>query len=269
VVSTSVPIVLCNRAISAIGTRSQIASLNEDSPEATQCLLIFEPTRKSLLQSAHWDFARATAYLTLLKALPGTPESPNAPTANRWDPTTMPPPPWLYSYAYPPDCIQIRYVAPQMFLGGAMPSGIPMFSVPTTIPTLQAGLQAQPFAVAADRDIQNFDITVVLTNQSQAIAIYTRDITNPGLWSSLFQDALVDSLSAQLAMALTGNLTLARAKAQSAMSSITIARARDGNEGLTIDDHTPEWLRVRGYAGDWTTVPYNWGAWTTPSFLLI
>jgi len=263
-------IALCNRALSALGTRSKISSLSERSPEAIECALIYDTTRTSLLQAAHWDFARATAYLTLLKALPGTPENPNPPPSQSWNPLTMPAPPWAYSYAYPSDCVQLRCISPQIFAGGTLPGGLPIFSAPTFVVPPVMTLQAQPFAVATDKDVQGNDISVVLTNQSQAITCYTRDIVRPELWSSLFQDAMVDSLAAQLAMALTGNLTLARAKAQSAMQSLLIARTRDGNEGLTVDDHIPEWIRVRGYAGDWTTGNGSWWtSWITPSFLLI
>ncbi len=156
---------ICNRALSAIGTRSQIASLEEDSEEAKQCLLIYDTTRTSLLQAAHWDFARATAYLTLLKALPGTPENPTVTSSNNWNPATMPAPPWLYSYGYPPDCIQVRYISPQIFLGGALPGGIAIFSSPVNIPSPQITLQPQAFAVATDTNTAGMQINIILTNQ--------------------------------------------------------------------------------------------------------
>ena len=29
------------------------------------------------------------------------------------------------------------------------------------------------------------------------------------------------------------------------------AKAKNGNEGVTVIDTTPDWMRVRGYASDW------------------
>ena len=40
---------IANRALSAIGTRSQITSLTEDSNEARSCKLLLEPLRDELL----------------------------------------------------------------------------------------------------------------------------------------------------------------------------------------------------------------------------
>ena len=77
-------------------------------------------------------------------------------------------------------------------------------------------------------------------------------------------------IALRLVMALTGDKTLFRLRAQAAMGSIEQARSADGNEGLTIQDHVPDWLRVRGYAGDYTTPAEGfYGGWITPSFLLV
>jgi hypothetical protein len=49
---------ICNRALNAIGTRSTIASLGEESNEARQCNILYASTRDSLLTMAAWNFAR-------------------------------------------------------------------------------------------------------------------------------------------------------------------------------------------------------------------
>jgi hypothetical protein len=46
---------------------------------------------------------------------------------------------------------------------------------------------------------------------------------------------------------------------------IQIARAGDGNEGLTINNVTPDWIRIRGIDGPmdygWTpNASFDWGA---------
>ena len=108
---------IANRALSAVGARSGAAgsvtalqSLNASSNEAFQVNLLLNPTRDDLLRAAHWNFARKTALLSLLKAAPGTPENSSTPTA--WS-SAYPPPPWLYSYGYPSDCLKMRSVATQ------------------------------------------------------------------------------------------------------------------------------------------------------------
>jgi hypothetical protein len=259
------PTDICNQALGALGTRSQITSMNESGEEARYCRLYYENTRTGLLRGAHWNFARKTAYLSLLKSAPGTPENSD-PGTGVWDPVTTPAPPWLYEYAYPADCQQVRYIAPQMNVGGD--SGTPIFSSPSYVPIPNVSLVPQRFVVASDT-ISGEQVNVVLCQQTQAICIYTCDVDNPGLWDSLFQDAMVEALAFRMCFALTGDKTLAAGKQQAALIALKMAQARDGDEGLTVNDHIPDWLRVRGYAGDWSTTGYYCGQWSTPSFLLI
>lgn len=255
---------IANRALVAIAARSRIANFNENSPEAINVRLLFIPTRQALLRGAHWNFCRATAYLSLLKSAPGTPENPSGAAA--WTPA-FPAPPWLYEYDYPNDCLAIRYITPQFNQGGEL--GSQMFSIPAIATIPYVGMTPQRFIVSTDK-IDGNDRTVILSNQQQAIGVYTRDITNPGLWDSRFQEAMSASLGSQLAMALSGNLNMAKLQAGIALAKLQQAQASDGNEGLTIDDHIPDWLRVRGYTGDWTSPNgFFWGSWVTPSFLLI
>src|SRR5258708_25919710 len=95
-------VTICNRALQAIGTRTTIASLTEDSVEARNCNLIYADTRDEVLQMAYWNFAQKTAYLALLKSAPGTPTNASS-AAIQWS-AAFPAPPWLYEYAYPVDC---------------------------------------------------------------------------------------------------------------------------------------------------------------------
>ena len=109
---------------------------------------------------------------------------------------------------------------------------------------------------------------VILTNQEYATLMYCRQITDPNSMDPLFQKAWYNVLGGVLCMALTGDKQLANAKIQMANQVIAEARAVDGNEGLTINDVTPDWLRVRGiiYSDYWNAGnPYDWGGgW--PSF---
>ena len=235
---------ICNRALASIGTRSTIASLTEQSTEAKQCNLIYEATRDEVLSMAFWNFARKTDTLALLKSAPGTPT--NTAAANSVWSKIYPAPPWLFEYSYPADAIQVRYISPQPVSGYIGP--IPIFSNDGSVYTAPVQGQqypAVPFVVAIDQDADANDINVVLTNQYQALVVYTRRITDPNIFSSQFTQALVAALAAKLAQALTGKLALSNAKFQEANGWVIQARASDGNEGLTVIDNMPDWITIR------------------------
>lgn len=230
---------ICNRALQAIGTRTAIASLTESSVEARNCNLIYADTRDEVLQMAYWNFAQKTNYLSLLKSAPATPSNP-ASTANQWS-TAFPAPPWLYEYAYPTDCIQMSRIVQQIqnyYVGTPYTSG-----GSATYP--YAVGPGSPFKVSTDTDTQGNQQSVILTNQYQAIGVYTMRITNPGLFGAQFVEALVQALAAKLVLALSGQVALANTKFAQANAVIQAARASDGNEGLTVIDNMPDWITIR------------------------
>lgn len=108
------------------------------------------------------------------------------------------------------------------------------------------------------------DQRVILTNQEFAILGYCKQITDPNIMDALFIDAWTSILAARLAMTLTGDKQLANAQITNANNYIVEARKADGNEGLTINDTTPDWIRVRGInLADWAISPnqgWDWGA---------
>ena len=78
---------ICNAAISHVGTRSKISSIDEGSAEANACLTHFAMVRDATLRAFDWNFARVTVSLAQLQ---------------------NPPARWAYKYAVPVDCIRIR-----------------------------------------------------------------------------------------------------------------------------------------------------------------
>jgi hypothetical protein len=90
------------------------------------------------------------------------------------------------------------------------------------------------------------DQRVILTNQEFATFAYVKHITDPNIMDQLFRDAWISYLGARLCMALTGDKTLANSMVQVANDAIYEARKADGNEGLTVNDVTPDWIRTRG-----------------------
>lgn len=89
---------------------------------------------------------------------------------------------------------------------------------------------------------------VILTNQQFATLAYVKQITDPNLMDPLFIEAWCYVLGAGLAISLTGNKDVANMVIELANSKIVEARKADGNEGLTVNDVTPDFIRVRGAA---------------------
>lgn len=115
------------------------------------------------------------------------------------------------------------------------------------------------------------DQRVILTNQEFATLSYIRQVTNPNVWDTLFQSALINLLAGGLAAGLTGDRNKGNDLVKEVNAAIELARTADGNEGLPINDVTPDWVRARGitYTQDYMAGPfsgYDWGGlW--PSFI--
>jgi hypothetical protein len=78
---------ICNAALSHVGTRSKITSIDEDMPEANACRTHLALVRDATLRAFDWNFARLTDVLTQLPD---------------------PPARWAYKYALPDDCVRLR-----------------------------------------------------------------------------------------------------------------------------------------------------------------
>lgn len=109
---------------------------------------------------------------------------------------------------------------------------------------------------------------VILTNQEFATLAYVQQITDPNVFDPLFIEAYVRVLGAGLCLALTGDKGMANAKIAEANSYIAEARKADGNEGLTVNNVTPDFIRIRGitdteyYSGPYAGGGFDWGgAW--------
>lgn len=110
---------------------------------------------------------------------------------------------------------------------------------------------------------QNYQ-RVILTNQENATMVYVALVADPNIWDPLFQEAFQCALAAELAFVLTKDKALANNLIGKANETIIEARKADGNEGLTINNPTPDWIRGRGicWADDMITGPYSsfdWG----------
>lgn len=107
---------------------------------------------------------------------------------------------------------------------------------------------------------------VILTNQEFATLAYVQQVVNPDVFDPLFLSALYNALGAAVCQALTGDKTLVKTLVQVVNQKVEIARSIDGNEGLSINDVTPDWIRIRGI--NWTDgyisgpyTSYDWGSY--------
>lgn len=252
------PTTIVNRALLSIGARAQVSSISpsDGSTEADAGAVLFTPTFESLARSAHWNCLRKQEELSLVKAAIGTPENINGTTL------PQPPSPWLYEYEVPSDSLNIRFLVPSL---PALGTGTPQTTINNVAPIWFPGGGQIPFAVVYDTDTSNNPMEVILTNQSQAQAVYTVNEPNPQQWDSLFQEAMVSSLAAYFVPALSLHVDLMKAQIGRAETLIARARVADGNEGVTVMDHVPDWIRARGTARGcywWNQGGFQYGGYT-------
>lgn len=234
---------IANQALGEAAARSSIGSLTENRTEAKAANLYIYAVRDQILRAARWNFAGKVDTLTLLRAAPGTPENASS-TATTWS-ASLPPPPWLYTYAYPAGAVAFWRVLRQPTTQTS--SGVPMFSAAMNsfLPSVADNAYPARFKVSTDDDDYGHARKVVLTNESQALGEWSRPVDDPNLWDAGFQEAVVQALAGKLAMAVSGDKQLAATKFQMANRVILEARAADGNEGYTNTTRDADWIQAR------------------------
>lgn len=346
---------IVNRALQTFGKRTTITAgqLAADSNnEAKQANLVLDPVRQQLLRMAPWDCGLIFNSLHYITSVPGTSE--NQVQVSQWA-RGIPPPPWMYEYQYPSDCLKACWIvlqlntgliggvpiypvstgfSPTILSGAAVrfkiatdlffpvnsatvaagglgyvvgdlitlaetPTGVAPIGAPCELIVLTLGVggavatvlvvsqvldaspsqggsyfarQTNPVAQGSTSGVgtgATFTLVygavaqqrVILTNQPSAILAYVKNVTDINVMDPLFTEAWVNVLASKLVFTLTGDKVLANAKIAVANSIIEEARKADGNEGLTIDDRTPDWIRARGYSSAdlISNAGYDWG----------
>jgi hypothetical protein len=228
---------VANRVLQAIGTRSNIASLTEGSPESDAVQREYASSRDELLRKFDWNWAERQIPAALLRAMAGTPENPTGASL------PLPALPWRYAYAYPADCIKMRGLMQGQPV--ATLAGIPISLAGGTAPRRLVSLR--DWREAGDLDPAGNPRKVILSNVSQVVFVYTGTINDPNIWDSLFVAALVGRLAAKLVTPRAGDKALANMAIRSGKEAETDAEAVNGNEGITVMDSTPDWISASGY----------------------
>lgn len=182
------PASVVNAALEQIASQTRITALTDNNASAKAANIVYIPTVQLMLRELDPDFARYTFVLQLAAG-------------------ATPPPPWAFEYIYPADCVRVRNVRP---------------------PASGPGALADPFDPSPVRSNVAFDLIatvstkVILTNQLNALAVYTTSSVVESDWDSAFGDAVVRRLGNPLAMALSGRPDFAKELLmQSAMMAST------------------------------------------------
>jgi hypothetical protein len=168
-----------NAALIRIGFTRRIDQIYEGTPAARAAVLIYGQTRDDILRTGDYRFAVRQAALVKLKAAPAGGYSPMTP----WSAAQYPAVPWIYSYAYPIDCLRL----------------LSLRTAPMIVPV------SSPRAVTWSIDNDNSYTPpqkVILTNLGGALATYTARVTDLALWDAAAVEALIDALATNLAPAL-------------------------------------------------------------------
>ena len=171
---TSVSVV--NYALELSATQAYITSLTDGSPQANAANIIYAPVVQLLLRELDPDFAMRTAALTLSAA-------------------ATPIVPWAYEYLYPADMIRLRQVRPPGSGTGALADPYDPYPI---------------LANVAFDVISGTNTKVILSNQVNALAVYTSSTVTEAQWDSAFAESVSRRLANPLAMALSGRPDFAK-----------------------------------------------------------
>src|SRR6202034_2459124 len=197
---------VCNIALQLIGYPQRLRDIFEGSKASKIALDLYAETRDETLRERNWGFANRAVTLPLLKSAPSSGYSSSAPWAN-----TYPPIPWAYEYAYPADCIRLLYVYSGQT---AFPNNDPL---PVQYKTANDNAYSPPQRV-------------ILSNQANAVGVYTGQVTDMTTWEPLFTRTMTHALAQRFAAALAQGqalIELRKQEAQSEMESAAESEARE------------------------------------------
>jgi len=183
-----------NSSLEQIASQTRITSLSDGSPAALAASVVYVPTVQLMLRELDPDFARLTAPLALSGAV-------------------TPIVPWAFEYLYPDDMVRLRQVRPPG-------SGTGSLADPNDPVPIRANVAFDTIGSTVTK--------VILTNQINALAVYTSSQITEVQWDSVFADAVIRRLANPLAMALSGRPDFAeKILMQSAMMAQTAEAVDD------------------------------------------
>jgi len=183
-----------NQALEFIGSQTQIEAFGDGTsafpPAANAATVLYTPTVQLLLRQNNPDFARFTVALTV-------------------SPASVPPP-WIYAYVYPGDCVWARQIAP---------SG--RYNIFDPYPIRGLVYFANPGKLIA-------------TNQANAELVYTTSLVTENEWDAVFEQSVVRQLANPLAMALAGRPDYAKELLETAARYEQLAELSDESVARSV-----------------------------------
>lgn len=193
---------IANMALGEIGTRATIANLTENSVEAREINRVYVTLRDALQQSMDWNFNRV--YQTLASS--GTPPSR-----------------WIYSYAYPSDCLKFWRIDMGVSVWALDPAAL--------------------FEVGSDGTSQ-----FIWTNVTEAVGVFGQRVTDPNRWDPAFTFAFVAALAAKTCLPITQKDDRVAGLRAHAKDMVELAQRSAVNEGVSAErDRVSESLSIRGF----------------------
>jgi hypothetical protein len=171
---------IVNQGLRDAGVPLRISDIYEGSEPAKVALEVFTQTRDEIQRLADWSFNRRQVNLSLLK---GPPPTGGYNPMQPWSPV-YPAPGYLFEYAYPSDCLDLRAIIQQPGL------------TPDLDPVPQLWLvqnDATPNVSGTPPVASGPPAKVILCNVNNAIGAYRAQVTDPNLWDSGYIAALVAS----------------------------------------------------------------------------
>lgn len=214
-----------NMALSHIGARSKIESLEEVSSEAAEILLWYDWSRRQVLEAFDWGFARKRLTLALHGDTIST--TSTDPLAGVWG----------FRYQYPADCVVMRKIQ--------NPNAPPDDAIPFDVETSLDGLEK-----------------TILTDMNDAVGVYTYDAVSPTLFSPFFISTLSHLIAHYVAYPITGKRQVALQEMQIYQQMLGMASAHSANERMGDPPRDADWIRARDgtlasrtKGGSWVAFP--------------
>lgn len=206
-----------NLALTYLDISQTVQSVNDQTPAAGSCNRWYDWARKKVLERAHWDWATKTPALALVL------DQSTLTQANVIYPG------WRYVYARPVDCFRFLGVTTQY---GLRTNPFRTFWWSADQPFIGWGPFRPPYREAIDQiNTTNPNQSInILTDQSAAYAVYVTDVTNVGLWTASFTEAVAWQLAVPIAGPLSANQAAKQNAQKQAELSITTALSISLNE---------------------------------------
>jgi hypothetical protein len=214
-----------NMSLAMLDTSQSVQSINDKSEAAGACNRFYDWARKKVLEGAFWDFATKAPALSLV-----VDQSTLAANAVIY-------PGWRFVYSRPTDCLRFLAITTQY---GLRTNPFKTFWWGSDRPFIGWGPFRPPFVQAIDQvNSTNPNQSInLLTDQMNAYGVYVTDVTNVGLWTQSFMEAVAWQLAVPVAGPVSANQEAK--KNAIAMAKASIVTALQVEFGQRQDDSYPE-----------------------------